>query len=54
MLIMVDHAVHIAAYVVMVLQVVVTSAKMSKMANTGIFTPKEVNYYQRKPIPTDT
>ena len=54
MLIMVDHAVHIVAYVVMVLQAVVTSAKMSKMAKTGMFTLEEVNYYQRKPIPTDT
>ena len=51
---MVDHAVHIAGYVDMVLQAAATNAKMSKMAKTGISTLKEVCYFPRRLTPTGT
>ena len=45
---MVDHAVHIAGYVDMVLQVAATNAKTSKMAKLGISIQKEANCSQKR------
>ena len=51
---MVDHAVHTAGYVVMVLQPAATNVKMSKMAKIGISILKEVCYFPRRLTPTGT
>ena len=51
---MVDHAVHIAGYVDMVLRAAATNAKMQKMAKIGIFTLKEATYFQKRQTLTGT